>query len=31
MSQHLRRVAKQPSVQRLPAYLRLIKELRDQG
>jgi len=31
MPQHLRRVAKQPSVQRLPAYLRLIKELRDQG
>lgn len=31
MPQHLRRVAKQPSVQRLPAYLRLIKELRDIG
>lgn len=31
MSQHLHRVAKQPSVQRLPAYLRLIKALREEG
>ena len=31
MPQRLRRVAKQPSVQRLPAYLRLIKMLQEEG
>ena len=31
MAQRLQRVAKQPSVQRLPSYLRLIKMLREEG